>query len=49
VRARFLLADAARTPVRGRESFEFRCGAQRLPVRIEYRRESRAVTAVEVR
>lgn len=48
-RQRFRLADPARTPVRGRESFEFRCGAQRLPLRIEYQRETRAITAIELR
>lgn len=48
-RQRFRLADPARTPVRGRESFEFRCGAQRLPLRIEYQRETRTITAIELR
>lgn len=48
-RQRFRLADPARTPVRGRESFEFRCGAQRLPLRIEYQRETLTITAIELR
>ena len=47
-RERFRITDPGRVAIRGRQTFDFPCGAQRLRVRIEYQRETRVVTAIEV-